>query len=283
MDGRDKIAETIFNLRNLTLRAGSDSTEILENEESEAEKGQRISSKKSFRLSGGMKITFVLVSVCCLVSLVCVEVQTRNLIRTSQDRILRLEERVRGNNETSSRKYEVLRKLRDDLAKMRKGTKDFEDKLESELEDAENISASQLQTFLEESNMTLCSIDKNMIHFPVDGNYKLFVSLLVTGHVYPEEQIVRLTLNNVTLVGGVVKVRAEDVSKEREGGECEGYKKGEKCVEIKHAMLLRVSGGDVVRVVQDKRNAGVILREKICVRYSDLSLPGNITSTVISH
>ena len=285
MDGRDKIAETIFNLKNLALRPGSDSTEILENEESEAENSQRVSSKKrsSWSWSLALKITFYLLSVCCLVSLVSVEIQTRNIVRTSQHRILTLEERLRSSNETSRRKSEDLQKIREDLAKMRQGTEDFEDRLESELKDAEKISASQLQTFLEESNMTLCSVDKSMIHFPADGTYKMYVSLLVKGHVYPEEQIVTLSLNHVALAGGVVKVTAEDVAKEKEGGRCEGYDRGEKCVKIKHAMLVRVSAGDVVRVVQDKRNAGVILREKICVRFSDISLPANITSTAISH
>ena len=283
MDGRARITETIFNLKNLTLRSGQDSTEILENEESESGSTQRISKDKKLRWSSALKISFFLVLLCSLVGLVCVEVQTRNLMQSYQERIAQLENSVRGNNETSYRKYKDLRKLREEFTDVKKGTLDFENKLESDLRDAEKISSSQLKTFLEESNMTLCTIDKNVIHFPVDGNYKLFVNLVVTGHIYAEEQIVKLKLNNVSLAGGVVKVTAEEAAEEKDGGKCGEFEQGQKCFKVKHAMLLRVKAGDMVTAEQDKRNTGVIVREKICIRYSELTLPDNVTSTVITH
>ena len=283
MDGRARITETIFNLKNLTLRSGQDSTEILENEESEPGSTQRISKDKKLRWSSALKISFFLVLLCSLVGLVCVEVQTRNLMQSYQERIAQLENSVRGNNETSYRKYKDLRKLREEFTDVKKGTLDFENKLESDLRDAEKISSSQLKTFLEESNMTLCTIDKNVIHFPVDGNYKLFVNLVVTGHIYAEEQIVKLKLNNVSLAGGVVKVTAEEAAEEKDGGKCGEFEQGQKCFKVKHAMLLRVKAGDMVTAEQDKRNTGVIVREKICIRYSELTLPDNVTSTVITH
>ena len=114
MVGRGKIAETIFNLRNLTVnRSGQDSTEILENEETEPE--QRVSPGKRSGWSSALKITLALVLLCGLVGMVCVEFQTRDLMRSYHDRILSLEQTVRSSNATSKQKYKDLRSLEENL------------------------------------------------------------------------------------------------------------------------------------------------------------------------
>ena len=279
MDGRAKIAETIFYLKNLTLRSGQDSTEILENEDQED--SQRIS--KSNKKSSALKIAFGLVLFCCLVGIVSVEIQTRNLLRGYQDRIQSLERNVQGNRETSDKKYKDIRILQDKLSDVTKGAEDFEEKIENDLEDVKKISSSQLKTFLEESNTTLCNFDKDAIHFPVEGSYKLFVSLLVKGHVYAEEQIATLKLNNAAITGGVVKVTKEEAANDKSDGKCDGFAEQEKCFRIKHAMLLRVNRGDVITLDKNERNTGLIVKKKMCIRYSEISLPDNITSTVITH
>jgi len=283
MDGRDRIAETIFYLKNLTLRPGQDSTEILENEQSEHI--ERMSETKKKTWSSALKITFGLLVFCCLVGFVCIEIQTRNFMVSYEERILSLEANLRGNNETSNKKYKDLRTLQKELSDVTKNTKDFEDKIENDLKDAGKISSSQLKTFLEESNTTLCTLDKNMIHFPVGGNYKLFVTLVVKGHVYAEEQIVKLKLNNATITGaaGVVKVTAEEAASQKNDGRCDEYDEGGECFRIKHAILLKVNSGDVINLEHDQRNTGVIVKKKLCIRYSEISLPSNITSTVITH
>jgi len=280
MVGRGKIAETIFNLRNLTVnRSGQDSTEILENEDSEPER--RISPSK--KKSSAVKITLALVLLCGVVGMVCVEIQTRDLMRSYHHRILSLEETVRNSNATSKQKYKDLRSLEEDLRAIKSETEDFEEKLESDFDNVKQISSSQLKTFIQESNMTLCTLDKNRIHFPVNGNYKLWMTLVVTGHIYAEEQIAKLKLNNNTIVGGVVKVSAEEVADEKNEGKCEEYQHRSKCFRIKHAMLIRAKAGDEITVVKDDRNTGVIVKEKICIKFSDISLPDNVISTVITH
>ena len=282
MVGRGKIAETIFNLRNLTVnKSGQDSTEILENEDSEPDQG--ISPGKNRNWSSAVKITFALVLLCGAVGMVCVEIQTRDLMRSYHDRILSLEQTVRSSNATSRQKYKDLQSLEEDLGAIKSGTEDFEEKLESDFEDVKQISSSQLNTFIRESNMTLCTLDKHKIQFPVAGTYKLWMTLVVTGHVYAEEQIAELKLNNNTITGGVVKVSAEEVADEKNEGKCEEYQHRSKCFRIKHAMLVKAKAGDEITVEKDERNTGVIVKEKICIRFSDILLPDNVTSTVITH
>ena len=282
MVGRGKIAETIFNLRNLAVhRSGQDSTEILENEDSEPE--QRISPGKKSGWSSAVKITLALVLLSGVVGMVCVELQTRDLIRSYHDRILSLEQTVRSSNATSKQKYKDLQSLEEDLRAIKSGTEDFEEKLESDFENVKQISSSQLNTFIRESNMTLCTLDKHRIHFPVAGTYKLWMTLVVTGHIYAQEQIAQLKLNNDTIVGGVVNVSAEEVADEKNEGKCEEYQQRSKCFRIKHAMLVRAKAGDEITVVKDERNTGVIVKEKICIRFSEIRLPDNVTSTVITH
>ena len=280
MVGRGKIAETIFNLKNLTVnRSVQDSTEILENEDSEP--GQRIFPGK--KKSSALKITLALVLLCGVVGMVCVEIQTRALMRSYHHRILSLEQTVRSSNATSRQKFKDLRGLEEELRAIKSGTEDFEEQLESDFENVKQISSSQLKTFIKESNMTLCTLDKHRIHFPVDGNYKLWMTLVVTGHIYAEEQIAELKLNNNTIVGGVVKVTAEEVADVKNEGKCEEYQHRSKCFRVKHAMLIRAKAGDEITVVKNERNTGVIVKEKICIKFSDISLPDNVMSTVITH
>ena len=115
------------------------------------------------------------------------------------------------------------------------------------------------------------------------GTYKLWMTLVVTGHVYAEEQIAELKLNNNTITGGVVKVSAEEVADEKNEGKCEEYQHRSKCFRIKHAMLVKAKAGDEITVEKDERNTGVIVKEKICIRFSEIRLPDNVTSTVITH
>ena len=83
--------------------------------------------------------------------------------------------------------------------------------------------------------------------------------------------------------GGVVKVTAEEVADVKNEGKCEEYQHRSKCFRVKHAMLIRAKAGDEITVVKNERNTGVIVKEKICIKFSDISLPDNVMSTVITH
>ena len=78
----------------------------------------------------------------------------------------------------------------------------FVENITAEIKNLKENYVSQMKGFLLEANLSLCLENRRKLTVPVAGNYKLFVTLSVKGHIYPGEDIASIKLSNSSISGG---------------------------------------------------------------------------------
>jgi len=284
--GNGGIAETIFSLKSIAFSSRTDSTTILENEESDhiqkTETSIKRRKKKCSRMVHTLNVMFLLLLLGCTVALIFVYNANSVNIENQNHRLVALEKLMhrKDSGKVSSSIDPVKKELKTLEHKFISSiNKVFVENITAEIKNLKENYVSQMKGFLLEANLSLCLENRRKLTVPVAGNYKLFVTLSVKGHIYPGEDIASIKLSNSSISGGNIKISKDEADSPKVA--CNTSAKTRECHEVQHAMIIHINTGDEINISYNQKHS--IENNKMCLKYTDVSLPGGVISTVISH
>ena len=290
--GNGGIAETIFSLKSIAFSSRTDSTTILENEESdnvpkiETDNYSSSKEKKKYcsRMVHTLNVMFLLLLLGCSVALIFVYNANSVNIENQNHRLIVLEKLMhkKDSAKVSSSVDPVkkeLKALEHKFISSLEINKVFVENITAEIKNLKENYVSQMKGFLLEANLSLCLENRRKLTVPVAGNYKLFVTLSVKGHIYPGEDIASIKLSNSSISGGNIKISKDEADSPKIA--CNTSARTRECHEVQHAVIIHINTGDEINISYNQKHS--IENNKMCLKYTDVSLPGGVISTVISH
>ena len=284
--GNGGIAETIFSLKSIAFSSRTDSTTILENEESDhiqkTETSIKRRKKKCSRMVHTLNVIFLLLLLGSTVALIFVYNASSVNVENQNHRLVALEKLMhrKDSGKVSSSIDPVKKELKTLEHKFISSiNKVFVENITAEIKNLKENYVSQMKGFLLEANLSLCLENRRKLTVPVAGNYKLFVTLSVMGHIYPGEDIASIKLSNSSISGGNIKISKDEADSPKVA--CNTSAKTRECYEVQHAMIIHINTEDEINISYNQKHS--IENNKMCLKYTDVSLPGGVISTVISH
>ena len=289
--GNGGISETIFSLKSIAFSSRTDSTTILENEESdhlpekkETEDYTISKRRKKYcsRIFHSLNVILLLLLLGITVAIILAYNANSRNMENQNNRLVALESLLKTKDSSSSvdSVRKELKTLEHKFISSLEINKVFVENITEEIRNIKVNYVNQMKGFLLEANLSLCLENGRKLTVPVEGNYKLFVTLLVKGHIYPGEDIASIKLSNTTLPGGVIKI-TEDEANSSDKVACYSSAKTAECHEVKHAMIINIKSEDEINIIHHQKHS--IEDNKMCLKYTDVNLPMGVISTILSH